>query len=348
MSSGVTKYPSTASSAPSTPHLPSTSEAFQFFPSRAPASSMPFGSPPDMSHDEDLAQMHSDAFSDLRKTVVEAGEGFVRRMREFEANRSGADASHFRGVTSAAQTSNTSALKETQKRGRKRPSPTTSRRQAALHPGSSHKLEQYHIDEDDSDIEILSSRASSSDDYPDWSPSKKRAVSLGAINNCFIPQSQSHPFPLPLGQRDRSSSPSAYSLSSDEDDDIVFGNTGTSQHRHRRHRSRLSHTSSTHSTTPPLSFSFTSMSRSSSIASLQRTAPDQHRVIPSSPSLSASMHERFPSLMTSRNSKRSEKAVAALSLALANGAGSVSDYEALRVAQGIVALDASEAGDLWD
>ena len=50
----------------------------------------------------------------------------------------------------------------------------------------------------------------------------------------------------------------------------------------------------------------------------------------------------------SQTSKCAEKAVAALTLALANGAGSVSDYGALRNAQGVLAMDAAEVGSLWD
>ena len=54
-------------------------------------------------------------------------------------------------------------------------------------------------------------------------------------------------------------------------------------------------------------------------------------------------HARMP-----RSSKRTEKAVEAITLALAHGAGSVSDYEALREAHGVLALEDSDAGSLWD
>ena len=49
-----------------------------------------------------------------------------------------------------------------------------------------------------------------------------------------------------------------------------------------------------------------------------------------------------------RSSKRTDKAVEAITLALAHGAGSVSDYEALREAHGVLALEDSDAGSLWD
>ena len=45
---------------------------------------------------------------------------------------------------------------------------------------------------------------------------------------------------------------------------------------------------------------------------------------------------------------RSEKAIAALTLAMANGAAGINDYEALRLAEGLTALDATHAGELWN
>ena len=45
---------------------------------------------------------------------------------------------------------------------------------------------------------------------------------------------------------------------------------------------------------------------------------------------------------------RSEKAIAALTLAMANGAAGISDYEALRMTEGLATLDESHAGELWD
>jgi hypothetical protein len=51
----------------------------------------------------------------------------------------------------------------------------------------------------------------------------------------------------------------------------------------------------------------------------------------------------FPS-----QASRSEKALAALSLAMANGAGSITeDYEALRALQPILAIDDAQVGEMW-
>ncbi|KAI9057107.1 hypothetical protein FKP32DRAFT_1607554 [Trametes sanguinea] len=44
----------------------------------------------------------------------------------------------------------------------------------------------------------------------------------------------------------------------------------------------------------------------------------------------------------------SEKAIAALALAMANGAVGISDYEALRASEGLASLDETHVGDLWN
>ena len=44
---------------------------------------------------------------------------------------------------------------------------------------------------------------------------------------------------------------------------------------------------------------------------------------------------------------RSEKAIAALTLAMANGAAGINDYEALRMTEELTTLDESHAGELW-
>ncbi|KAL0575981.1 hypothetical protein V5O48_005981 [Marasmius crinis-equi] len=46
-------------------------------------------------------------------------------------------------------------------------------------------------------------------------------------------------------------------------------------------------------------------------------------------------------------SSRSEKAIAALTLALANGSAGINDYEAIRNLQPVLALDDSQVGDMW-
>ncbi|THH10940.1 hypothetical protein EW145_g1006 [Phellinidium pouzarii] len=345
----------TSTSAPSTPHLPSTSDAFQLFQSKAstasndakPAMSM-FSTHTHIStdvdsdcHDAGLAQLHSDAFSDLRRTVVEAGEGFVRRMREFEADRTRAGLSR---VGTHLPLSDRKDLHY--KRGRKRPSPISTRHLIQPPPAGTPaaKSAQSQEDEDakESDVEFRSSYASGSDDYSSWSPSKKRAVSLDALYNKGLgaqQQSYSLPYPIPLRRREQSSSPSTYADSSDEEDEPE----DAVDHVWQRHPARFPSTAlSVKSSTPPLSFSFSSASNNSSRVSLPAGAPS-----PISHTSTVKPSVGLPAL-SSRSSKRAEMAVAALSLAIANGAGSVSDYETLRDAQGALAMDDGEAGGLWD
>ncbi|KAH8120102.1 hypothetical protein DFH11DRAFT_32880 [Phellopilus nigrolimitatus] len=345
-------------SAPSTPQLPSTSDAFQFFPSKASnvikSSSLFTAYTPttDNSHAEGLAQMHSDAFSDLRKTVDEAGEGFVRRMREFEAHRSRAGPSRINTESSNPEVSDHKGVH--QKRGRKRPSPSS--RQTAQPSAMISFVRAGRADsnenDDESDVEIRSSYASGSDDYPN-SPSKKRAVSLGALSDNDVgspAHPHSLPFPIPLRRRERSSSPSACSISSDDDRDDHVAGAGRVRQR-RAPRSCYNVPSPAKSSTPPLSFSFSSASNNSSRVSLSTSRfapPDSLSSSPTRQSVEVGDITAKPPVSSSRSSKRAEKAVAALSLALANGAGSVSDYEALREAQGVLVMDDSEAGSLWD
>jgi hypothetical protein len=49
----------------------------------------------------------------------------------------------------------------------------------------------------------------------------------------------------------------------------------------------------------------------------------------------------------SPSSSRSEKAIAALSLAMANGAGGLNDYSALRAKEIPPIIEDSQVGELW-
>ena len=116
---------------------------------------------------------------------------------------------------------------------------------------------------------------------------------------------------------------------------------------------------------PPLSFSFTTSNNSSRISLPSGVSPISHSGNPMDYSLRSSPASagiqspddneedcetpgRTIRNAPRRSSKKTDKAVAALSLALANGAGSVSDYEALRGAQDALEFDNSEAGNMWD
>lgn len=371
-----TAHNSLSMSAPSTPILrfPATSDAFQFFPSKASSSNAKemqglsdsrCGLSTSNEHDQHmdgLEQMRSDAFDELRKTVSEAGEGFVRRMREFEAHRTGGPS---RSNTLPSQFDVSGYKQAHYKRGRKRPSPLSAR-QGSVHRVSMGTSRGKASDSEDgiSDVEIRSSCAAGSGEFRAWSPSKKRAVSLSAISYqgaMADAQIRSSPFPIPLRNRDRSPSPSAsgYSESSDDDEGEITSSSGSLADRMRnrralRFRSKPLSTTTKHSP-PSLSFSF-STSNNSSHLSLGGTAPSPislaagatNLLSPSPAHHSLSGRAQSCSSPDAQPSKRTEKAVAALSLALANGAGSVSDYEALRDAQGVLAMDDGDAGGLWD
>ena len=133
------------------------------------------------------------------------------------------------------------------------------------------------------------------------------------------------------------------------------------------HAHSLGHprSSATTLTTPSSSFTGAfSSSASSSLMSLPHAPPypSNPPIVRQSSSASSSMCPSSPRRNRSRRvrrhgsgstptpqSSRTERAVAALSLALANGAGSVSDYEALRIAQSALGLEDhhQDAGALW-
>ena len=346
------------SSAPSTPHLPSTSDAFQFHSFRKsnhaqqqiPAHSQRLSEP-------ELSHLHSKAFHDLRRTVAEAGEGLVQRMREFEEQRSRAGPSRIPVEGwEECPTPNPGIFK----RGRKRPSAFPSR-----HEGHwSTRRAQATNGDDDSDVEILSTSALNVS--TDWSSSKKRAVSLGGLDSLTqgpaaypaLKQMQAgHP-------RERSTSPvdsCASEDSSEEESDDGVAMQSPSRHAQSSNLRRRQRASTTTSITPPLSFTFSS-STNSSLSSLPLAHPSSaNRTIFQNTSMAAVVSTTSPhrsrrgfkyrsGSTPTPNGSRTERAVAALSLALANGAGSVSDYEALRTAQGALAIDDQDrdAGALWD
>ena len=367
-----------SSSAPSTPHFASTSDVFQFFPTK-PMSTAVATRPSIVtkhtaigSNLSALEQMHSDPFGDLHSAVSEAGEGFVRRMREMEASRS---VRGLRMVTISPPSS--SAMSHIgpadrrsslpmRTRGRKRPSRTCPSSAGVVQstPGRPLVAPLTFDDDDESeDVEIRSSCASGSDDVPNWSPSKKRAVSLSALSAKASTSAASLPYPIPLRSRDRSSSPlgSAYSSSSEDDEDYALlgrrlGNRRNSRLTHRRaprfvSSSHATNTAKLSTSPPPLSFSFSTSNNSSRMSLLNGSSPasaGNRHDLPQEEIDCETPGRSVHASTSNRSSKKTERAVAALSLALANGAGSVSDYEALREAKDVLSLDYSEAGSMWD
>lgn len=351
-----TAFPIPSSSIPPTPQLPSTSDAFQFRAARNVSTTQPreHATQSELLPEPELSHIHSQAFSDLRRTVAETGEGFVQRMREFEEHRSrtGPSRTVFEGWEQCL-TRNAGAFK----RGRKRPS-ISPVRQETRSPTSKSRA----ADNDDSDVEILS--ASALGVPSEWKSFKKRAVSLGGLDSL-----DQGPVAYPaFGGSEGSISPidvlsscvSDVSSEDESDDELLMRSTDVHAHSLGHPRS-----SATTLTTPSSSFTGAfSSSASSSLMSLPHAPPypSNPPIVRQSSSASSSMCPSSPRRNRSRRvrrhgsgstptpqSSRTERAVAALSLALANGAGSVSDYEALRIAQSALGLEDhhQDAGALW-
>ncbi|THH26591.1 hypothetical protein EUX98_g7597 [Antrodiella citrinella] len=167
--------------------------------------------------------------------------------------------------------------------------------------------------DDDDDIQIISGELSSPVVLSaEGSPSKERAFSLSVMD-------VDHPPYMNPDNSDRSSSPIDMQFSSISetysDDDGEDGG----------------------SSPPALTHACTN-SASSSLISLPLPPP----YIPREAQAPSSEYNG-PSTVS-----RTEKAIAALSLALANGAGGLNDYEALRMAEDKTsALDESLIGEMW-
>ena len=224
----------------------------------------------------ELIRLRSSAFWELRRSIAENGEGFVRRMRVYEGSRS-RQAIHLK-------------VKEAEKRGRKR---LSSEKRAAI-----------HISDDDEDIQICSGESSSK--IQEFSICGGRGRSLHATNvdNCQL------------------DSPSTWHIRSC----LSCGQQCSSnlQDTEQRFPSSIvsSSPSSPHSLYEPSS----------------PTSP------PSCGPLSLSTDDLPLPLLSATPCHR---VVAALNLALANGAGSLEDYSSLWEYQSRFQTEYYDHGDLW-
>ncbi|KAI0824214.1 hypothetical protein BC628DRAFT_1519164 [Trametes gibbosa] len=319
----------------STTCLPNTSAAFQFFPQkkarrlqpcrgRFPREPSPREAGP-ISPDE-ASRMRADALGELHRSVAENGEGLVRKMRDWESTRS-----------RSARLERLAAEPHQPKR--------TWRRLTSHYgtPPTTAEMVAEHSEEEE-DIFIVGEASS----FPTrGSPArKKRALSAGTMDvNILQAGVDEHPSPfafasLSSGDRGpspatRSSGPSAYSS---EDEGHVDMDV------------ELESSVSGPFSTPALSHTY-STSTNSSVVSLPLSAHprEYHSGVPVSlaPTTFPSTECASPTLGVSPPTTRSEKAIAALALAMANGAVGISDYDALRAAEGLTTLDASHAGELW-
>ncbi|KAG7450370.1 uncharacterized protein BT62DRAFT_508222 [Guyanagaster necrorhizus] len=294
------------------PTFATTSAEFHLFPDRERnrirrASRNP-SSQPDLSPDQeptsqaDLTSLHAAAFWELHRSVADNGEGFVRRMRDYEHTRSRADAY--------------SKAKEAHRRGRKRSSLIVSARKPAV------LLDGSDADDDD-DVQIFSGEVS--DVFAGKYSHHHRASSLDSKGTMFQREGPSRR--VPSGNEHCLSSAASSVYASDDDTKFNVTDQFTDDGLH--------HTPP-HPFTPALSF--TASSNSSSISSL--------------PPLPYPTLELFPHIVSPRPltlpASRSEKALTALSLAMANGAGSIHDYDALRAVQPVSAIEECQVGEMWD
>ena len=316
---------SSSSSTPHTPFFPVSSADFLLFPSH-PLCRGNLRSPSSADHtcepsQSELARLRSEAFSELQRSVQENGEGFIKRMREFEDSRSNsAQHSRPRGI-------------ERRRRKRYSPSVPTTRPTAKIIVSD---------DDDDDDVLIYSSALGSES----FHPRPKRSSSLGAMVDCDF---QLHGASESSGRLSPISS--------------IFHSTSFPHHVSHVHPSTTSQTTEL-PTSFSTSFDFTNIRHTNAFK-----PASSH---PSSDSLASSADVFLSSSYTkdanypsssflispsqspchlsagaiSGPASSAEKAIAALTLAMANGAGSLGDYEAVR-ALNVSSADESQVGEMW-
>lgn len=317
-----------SSSAPHTPLFATTPEDFLLFPSRSShretvseksrRSSMNFVGIRDSHSDiseADATRLRSDAFWELRRSIAVSGEGLVKRMRDFERSRSKS------GIYKRARTAD-------RQRARKRHSPSVPVTRSVRRSNSS--------ESDEDDIQIYSGELCG---LP--ISRQKRASSLGPmdLDNDEI---QSSPFSEYIDQASTHSS-----FSNDDADDLSchsFNITFPPDSLHSTSSSpAYKYSAYTTTFSPPLSGpSFSSPARS--FEAPHSSPTHQNSVFISSHSTTASLASSQDVSLTS-SASRTEKAIAALSLAIANGAAGLGDYDALRDIPSVM-ID-SQVGELW-
>ncbi|KAJ3870044.1 hypothetical protein EV359DRAFT_76047 [Lentinula novae-zelandiae] len=307
---------------PKSPSLPSSSADFHIFPRKDPRQRHSMynttttsvldpsthAQSPSSSSFSDLARIRSNAFWELRRSVAENGEGFVRRMRDYEQSR--------------ARSGAFSKVKDAQKRGRKRSSLLARRSQTLRRDSDS--------EEEEDDVQIFSGNLSEAFLSKERSsPSMSRSPRQSSLND----MDEDPRDPMQTPERSPSSSSSCRVFGSSSDLPYVFS-SDLAQIACPPPSTQLD-------VTPSSSNSASSISSSStSSISFQ---------LPSTPSANLHLTGGISSSSSAYvSASRSEKALAALSLAMANGAGSITeDYEALRALQPILTMDDAQIGELW-
>ncbi|KAF8078478.1 hypothetical protein FPV67DRAFT_56754 [Lyophyllum atratum] len=257
-----------------------------------------------------LSHLRSNAFWELHRSVAEDGEGLLQRMRDYEHSRSRSD------VYLKA--------KEAQKRGRKRSSLAA----------SSRRLDFPHHKSDGEEDDVLIYAGELPPISPPGRPCpKKRSISLDLMDE------DTRDYEFTTGTSQRSLSPGATCDSGSSiyhSDDENFHSSGTTS----------PFAQSLFSSSPPQPFA-TSFAPglpnalSDSMGSSPVSLPLRSL---SPPAPSSPVQSPAPNALSSY---RSEKAIAALSLAMANGAGGIADYEAVLAIQTTPLFDGCQVGELW-
>ena len=318
--------------------LPSTSAAFQFFPDRTHHKSINFNSAKSdnvvdlvvaspRSHTLDAAmtqliptdnadQLRTDAFWELQRSVAESGEGLVSRMRDWESSQTQPSSLLPSSDSHRRRSSSGAPLQPQSVWTRKRSLPGQG------WPSDSLAEDDSDASDDEDDIQIISGQPASLDTSCNRGPpQKKRAFSLSVMDVDYpVPFD---PYSTP-DSSERCSSPV----------DTHF--TGVSE--------VYSDDEEEGGSSPPaLTHAYTN-SASSSLISLP-LPPPRIQLHSSHPPSAFSGHN---TLCVPSTASRTEKAIAALSLALANGAGGLNDYESLRATESKTsAQDESLVGEMW-
>ncbi|KAG2350514.1 hypothetical protein BDR05DRAFT_954604 [Suillus weaverae] len=318
-----------SSSAPHTPLFAATPEDFLLFPSRSShrdtvpeksrRSSMNLvgtrHSHSDIS-EADATRLRSDAFWELRRSIAVSGEGLVKRMRDFEYSRSKS------GIYKRARAVD-------RQRAKKRHSPSVPVTRSVRRSNSS--------ESDEDDVQIYSGELCG---LPVLR--QKRASSLGPMD-MDNDEMQSSPFSKYMDQASTRSS-----SSNDDADDLSRRSFNTTFPPDALHSTSSSpaykYSAYTTAFSPPLSGpSFSSPARS---FEAPRSSPmHQNPISPSSHPIAASFTASQEDVSLTSCASRTEKAIAALSLAIANGAAGLGDYDALRDIPSVM-ID-SHVGELW-
>jgi len=272
----------------------------------------------------DTARLRSDALWELHRSVAENGEGLVKRMRDFEDSRSKS------GIYDRAR-----ALKKRRAKRRHAPSLPITRSVRRLSSSES----------DDDDVQIYSGelcslpvsrqKRASSLGLMDTDNDEVRGTSVGSFSEC-ADQASIHT-----------------SFSYDDIDDLS---------RYSFNTAFLSGSDASHSTSssPAYKYSaYTTACSSASGSSINSPASPFDSLFPGSPDpnfifRAPSSHSAATSLAPSQetpsptsSASLTEKAIAALSLAIANGAGGLGDYGAVRDLDSSPVMVDSQAGELW-